>query len=815
MKIILTAASAKKLLLAAICCSAFSYNLCQAQDTKLNGTLADDKGKPIGFANIIALKMPDSALAATALSSNDGSFVLSIPAAGDHLLKITAIGFATNWVSLAAADKPSKDLGKITLTTASKTLQQVSITSMRPTITQLPDRMVVGIAGTAMAAGNTAFEVLGRSPGVFVDPDGNIQLNGRAGVMVMIDGKQTYLSARDLRTMLEGMSAENIKNIELITNPSAKYEAEGLSGIININLKKNTQAGINGSVYAGANYNGYHWGHSFGGTLNHKAGKWNTNASIDRIQRVGGRQATFTRIFLNPGGSTYFDQEATASFISKGPPAIRLSTDYDLNSRHTLGGMVYYNRSNLYQDFFTETFIGNAAKQPQLFIDADNISSNKFQNLTNSLRYSWKTDTLGSRFTADLDYIRISNKGEANFNNYYDSLGNHNDRTEALYTYTPNGFNIYSGRIDHVQQFKAGRKLETGMRLSKVDSDNDFRFYFNNNGLEPDPLRTNHFLYKEKIYAGYLNYMTDMGKKLSVQAGLRVEHTRSEGDLITTGQVTRRKYTDIFPSLFIQHKASPNYQVVWSYGRRINRPNYGNLNPFRSYRDPYTYSEGNPYLRPQYSHSFTVTQTFKKLYVLTLNYQLNKDFMAELPRLDPANATTIYYTGNVDGAYSLGATAIAPLTFSKKWTSQNTLITTYNRNEIMVDDQLLVNDQLYLGFQSAHTVLLPASLRMEVNMLLQGPAAYGLYQIKARSRFDIGFRRSFFNKKFDVTLNAVDVFKGMRLRFNTRINGNINDFDQYMRARFVGLTLRYNFSKGQKVNVNRRNTVEEVNRTGG
>jgi hypothetical protein len=258
-----------------------------------------------------------------------------------------------------------------------------------------------------------------------------------------------------------------------------------------------------------------------------------------------------------------------------------------------------------------------------------------------------------------------------------------------------------------------------------------------------------------------------------------------------------------------------NYNVTASYGRRINRPNYGNLNPFRAYRDPYTNWEGNPYLRPQYSHTISLTQTYKKVYILTLNYQVNKDFMAELPKLDVPNSTTIYYIGNVDGAYSLGATAVAPLKIFKKWDTQNTAVLNYNYNEINVGQQLLVNDQLYYSFQSAHTIRLPKEIRMEMSFLFQGPAAYGLYSIAPRSRIDLGFKRSFLKKKLDLSLNLVDIFKGQRLKFETRINGNVNDFDQYFRSRVIGLTLRYNFSKGQKVEIKRRNAVDEVNRTGG
>ena len=793
------------------------HGFAQGQAGTIGGKLQDEKAQPIPFANIVLLSLPDSAVMATVLTEKSGAFHLRTPSRGSYYLHATAIGFAAQLLPAFTINDSTdgKDFGTIKMKMNVKTLDDVNINSLRPTITQYPDKMVVTVAGTAMAAGNTAFDVLGRSPGVFVDHEGNIQLNGRAGVTVMIDGKQTYLSARDLRTMLESMSAENIKSIEIITNPSSKYEAEGLTGILNINLKKNTQRGINGSVFTGASYNGKQWGHSFGGNINHKTGRFHSFLSIDRLRRVGGREATFTRIFLNPGGNTHFDQVAEGNFVAEGPPTFRLGTDYSINEKHSIGGLISFNSNTANHDILTETFMGSEAGKPTLYIDADNISKNTFTNITSNLHYAIKLDTIGSLLTADLDYIRITNKGEANFLNYYDSLYNGHDRQDFLYTRTPNQFDIYSGRLDFTRMLSDKRKFETGLRLSRVKSDNDSRFYFNNGSLEQDPLRSNHFIYDEKIAAVYANYNTNLGKNTSVQTGLRLEHTASIGNLLTTGQRTDREYTDFFPSVFLQQNVSKNYTLTGSYGRRINRPNYGNLNPFRAYRDPYTYWEGNPYLRPQYSHSFSLTQNYKKVYILTLNYQLNKDFMAELPRLDVPNATTIYYIGNVDGAYSLGATAIAPFKIMKKWDTQNTAVLSYNYNEIMVGQQLLVNAQLYYSFQSAHTVQLPAAVRMEMSFLFQGPAAYGLYEIAPRSRIDVGFKKSVLKKKLDVSLNATDIFKTQRIRFKTSINGNVNDFDQYFRSKVVTLSLRYNFSRGQKVDVKRRNTVEEVNRTGG
>ena len=476
--------------------------------------------------------------------------------------------------------------------------------------------------------------------------------------------------------------------------------------------------------------------------------------------------------------------------------------------------MANYNTNKSKSDFLTETWMGDSPAQPDLFIDADNISSNRHRNFTSNFHYTGKLDTSGTLLSSDLDYVRIRNHSRGDFLNYYTNLSTNQTTTDFLYTDIPSGFDIYSAKIDLTLPFRKERKMELGVKASHVVSDNDSRFYFNNGSLVLDPKRTNHFNYQEQIYAAYLNYSGTLSKSISYQGGLRAEHTRSTGNSITTGQVTPRTYTNLFPSIFIQQNVNEQYGITWSYSRRIQRPNYGSLNPFRFYRDPYTYVEGNPFLRPQYAHVISITQNFRKQYNLVMTYQLNKDFMSELPRLLVDSATTVYYTGNVDGNYNIGLTAIIPVRISKKWDVQNTANLFYNKYSIEVDKKMLVNDQLYYSLQSAHTIILPAEIRMEMNILYQGPAAYGLYQIAPRYRFDLGFKKSFFKKKLDLTLNVVDLFKTQRLKFKTDINGNVNDFDQYLRPRFAGINLRYHFSKGQKVDIKKRNvSLEELNRT--
>lgn len=776
----------------------------------IKGMIQDEKTNGLPFVNLRLLNTENKLVKAT-MTDSAGNFQITEVPVGSYNLRITAIGFLEKNMEVIVDANAVKEFGVITLGVDAAALKNVTVTSLRPTIVQKDDRLVVSVEGTAMAQGSNAFSVLSKAPGVFVDPEGNIQLNGRSGVTIQLDGRQTYLSARELRNLLESMPAENLKNIEIITNPSAKYEAEGTSGILNINLKKNTVQGINGSVYANYNNNFYRqFGYSAGGNINLKAGKWNSFMNVDYNRRTGGRQATFTRIFYGTN-TTYFDQEAVGNFVVTGPPNIRLGTDYNFNPQHSVGMMVYFNTNTGRQDFLTETYIGNAPKRPSQFIDADNASSNTNWNFTSNLHYAGKLDTIGTLLSADIDFARISNRGEAHLLNYFKNLVTGVQETDFLYTNTPNDYYIYSGRIDFTLPVKK-YKIETGVRGSKIETDYDFRFYFNNNSLVIDPARTNHFLYDERILAAYVNMSGPLSKKLSLQAGLRMENTNSEGNSLTTGNVNARNYTDFFPSIFFTHRVSENYGVNYSYSRRLNRPNYGNLNPFRAYRDPYTWYEGNTGLKPQYTHSFSIAQMIKKIYNITASLQLMKDVMAEIPILYVDDTTTVYTTGNVNDGFSAGITGIAPVKITKKWDSQNTVVLSYNKFSMNSNMGLQENKQLFFMFQSNHTMLLPKEFRFELNFLYRGPQASGLYHMEGMHRVDIAIKRSFLKKKLEAAINAYDIFKGFRYKWSTDINGNVNDFNQYFRLRQVAFGLRYNFSKGQKVSERQRNQVEEMNR---
>lgn len=792
-------------------------NQLSAQQGNITGRLIDENNNIIAYVNVRLLSIPDSAFINGTLSDSLGNFNLSNPGNGSYILNFNSIGFISTYSGIFTLNDQFEDKSfhNIILKQDSKLLKEANVSSLRPAVIHKADRMVITIEGTALAAGNTAFEVLAKSPGIFIDGEGNIRLNGKSGVTIMIDNKLTYLNATELRNLLESMPAENLKDIEIISNPSAAYDAEGTSGILNLNLKKNTQRGMNGSVYSNGNYNFTQFGMASGGNINFKTSKWNSFLNLDFSRRVGGREATFTRVFYAEDQSTYFDQVATGNWRSQGIPSVRAGTDYNINERHSVGIMTYIVNNSNRNDFLTETYLSNSPGQPYMFINADNYSHNKFENYSGNLHYAGKLDTSGKKITADLDYIRIRHHSESNFYNYFTTLTDNFTTTDFLYTKIPSGFDIYAAKSDLTLPFSEKLKLESGIKASRVISDNDSRFYFNNDSLVPDPLRTNHFIYTENIYAVYLNFSGRLSPKLSWQAGLRAEMTESTGEQVITDEITNRQYTDFFPSVFLQQEVSKNYDISYSYGRRLHRPHYGELNPFIFYRDPYTKIQGNPFLRPEYSHVFGITQNIKKTYNISLELILTKDEIAELPYLEVEEATTIYFTGNVDETRSANLTVTVPFQIIKNWETNNTFNLIHDRYSLYQNNEKLINEELFYMVQSQHTMVLPKDYRIELNMAYRGPGAYGLYHLGPQWWVNAAIKKQFLSKKLEVTAGITDIFKSQRLVFTTDIGDNINEFDQYFRNRRITLSFRYNFSKGAKVEQRNNSNLEELNRTGG
>ncbi len=783
---------------------------------QLSGRLTDGNDEPVPYASVSVVGIRDSVPVAGAVADDHGTFSINWQGTGTYRLRLSAIGFVTRYTEPFAAGGSSfaKDFGHLRLTADDKLLGEVTVRGLRPAITVKADRMVVDVEGSALASGGSALEVLEKAPGVWIDQDGNIQLNGKSGVRVMINERLTYLSGKELQTLLDGMPAANVKSLEVITNPSSKYEAAGSAGILNIRLKENTARGMNGSIYAGYQYNLAN-GYSAGSSVNFKKGPWNSFMNADFARRPRLREGVMDREFHSETADTRFHQLRDEDMTLKAP-SFRIGTDYELGKRHSIGGLINWNRNTTDRSFLSETILHDRLRDRSQMIHAGNFNNASQNSGAYNIHYLGQLDSSGSSLAVQLDYIKLDNATDSRYENQY--LPDQDSPVlERLRSVNPGYYDIFSASADFNINIRKLGKLESGLRVSHVVSGNELNFYIvNSDGQQPDKNRSNNYRYQEDIYAGYVSYSASAGKMWDLQAGLRAEQTRGRGRKAEGGPVVSRNYLNLFPSVFITQKAGDSYQITYNYSRRIDRPNYRTLNPFIFYLDPYSWSEGNPGLRPQYTNSFQVTQTLKRNYSLMLGYSLTKDFFAEVPEQDPEHNTTIYQERNIDRAEDLSATLIAPVRISGSWDVSNNLVAGLQKNRIILQDREMKNNLLFFTAQSAHNILLPHGFQFQATAAYSSPSTYGVYRFEPQWWMDAGLKKALFHKKLDLLIGATDIFRTREVRGDASYNGNVFNYVNYFMARSVKVNLRYTFQHGQTFRSrNQKISLEELNRAGG
>ncbi|MBC5773116.1 TonB-dependent receptor [Pontibacter sp. KCTC 32443] len=783
----------------------------------LTGAVKDEQGQPVGFANVALLEASNAKVINGTTADAEGRFQIKSPGKGTYFLRFNFLGYVqlNSEPFEVTGDSFTKDFGSTTLKENAQVLQVVEVQAMRPTIVAYADKMVVNVEGTALAGGSSAYEVLSNSPGVWIDQNGELKLNGKAGVKVMINNKLVHITGKELQNLLQNMSGDNIKELEIITNPSAKYDAEGASGIINISLKQHKETGLNGSLHAGYQYNELN-GYTAGAEVNYKKGPWNSFAGFDFAERATFRTNNMKRTFQgqqNSGLNQNLREEGTSTV-----PTFRIGSDFDLNQQHSIGFLADVSFYNTRNQIKTLAKLTDGNPENDLLIDALNNGRSDNQNSAVNLHYLGKLDTLGTTFSADFDYVRLYSQSDATFVNRLDSLGVPAGVSISRLMYeNPNNYDIYAAKADFSKAIGKAGKLELGAKASHVISDNELKFYEETDGkMLPDVKRSNHFIYKENILAAYASFSTVIGSKLSMQAGLRAEQTFAEGNSVTMGQKTNRDYLDLFPTLFVQHSVNDNYQVSYSYNRRVNRPQYSDLNPFIFYIDPYSWVVGNPYLKPQYTNAFSVTQTISQRYNVVVGYAVTKDFITEIPQQNAADKTTYFQQQNVEDMKSINATVIVPVQVLPTWQINNTATGLFHKFTKELDHQMQANEQVTFMLQSNHSIQMPKDVKLEVNAGYQGPMAYGLYHINANWGVDAGLKRSFMDDKLDVSVGITDIFKTKRMAGTIDIDGNKIESDQYRGTQSFKINLRYRFSQGSefksgKISMN----LDEVNRAGG
>lgn len=785
-----------------------------SQDTSsVKGVVYDNSSKPLAAATVSLLVAKDSSLYKAAVSDNEGTYQFENVKAGSYLVQITSINFNTWYSSKFELQGSSYSVPVAALTTADKKLKDVVVVAPgKPMIEVRADRTVFNVENSISATGSNALELLQKSPGVTVDKDDNISMKGKNGVRIYIDGKPTPMAGADLAAYLKSVQSSDIEAIEMIENPSAKYDASGNAGIINIRFKKNKKFGTNGSVSVGANQ-GVYSSYNTSVSLNYRNKKVNVFSNISGNK---GRGENYNYIYRTQNDSIY-DQN-TINFNRYKGANVKAGVDYFINSKNTIGGMYNGNINNWNWQSSGQTVISAvSSKLPEQILKAGNNVLSHRNNHNINLNYRF-ADTAGHELNIDADRGFFNSRGNSwQPNIYYDANTVKVLRERIFANNTPTNIDIYTAKADYEQNLFKG-KLGVGAKFSLVNTDNTFDF-FNviNNEKQQDRERSNRFTYTEKVSAAYANYNRTF-KKFSIQAGLRAEQTKSDGILNAknrntmddTTEAVKRSYLDFFPGAAIGYTLSPKHQFNINYSRRIDRPRYQDLNPFEYKLDELTYQKGNAFLRPQYTNSFSLSHTYKSFLTTSLSYSHISDYITVVNDTTRRNATFIT-NKNLASQDVYGINLSAPIKIWKWWNVFTNITGNHSRYKAKFEDGKTIDLRVTtLNYFNQHTFTLGKGYTAEAGGWLNTPSVWGgTFKTSFMWSADAGIQKTVLDKKGTVKLTVTDVFKTNYWKQVSDFAGSNLHVQGGYDSRQVRLTFQYRFGNNQVKAARERKTSIE------
>jgi iron complex outermembrane recepter protein len=790
--------------------------------SKVSGQINDNSGKPIAAATIMLQRAKDSSLVKTAVTNANGNYEITPVKAGDYFVSATSAGIKkTTTAVFEVKENENVTAPLLTAAAATKELSGVTVTSKKPMVEVKADKTILNVEGTINAVGNDGLELLRKAPGVMVDKDDNLSLAGKNGVQVYIDGKPSPLSGADLAAYLKSLQSTQIESIELITNPSAKYEAAGNAGIINIRLKKDKTIGTNGNLNAGYNI-GVYAKYNGGIALNHRNknmnifGNYNYNTGINEMN---------FKLYREQGDSI-FDQKNRILMRNKYGHNYKAGVDFFINKKSTIGFMVNGNDSKSITETEGPMYIIYKPKDSLArILQASSDNDSKRDNINANINYRYAVSG-GSELNIDADYGNFKiRSNQFQPNDYYDATGTIKQFSNVYRMISPTDIDIFSVKADYERNFYKGR-LGFGGKIGFVKTDNDFRRYnvYGSNEVY-DKDKSNRFKYKENINAVFVNYNRAF-KGFMLQAGLRVENTNSDGNstglqynsttssYINFDSSIHRNYTDLFPSFAITFNKNPMSQFGITYSRRIDRPVYQDLNPFEFKLNDYTFMKGNTQLRPQYTNSFGVTHTYKYRLNTQLNYSHVKDIFTQLP--DTTDKSKSFLTKKNLATQDIVSLNIS-YPYQKKWYSffvnVNSYYSVYKAN-FGGGDRNVNLDVFALSFYMQNSFNLGKGFKAELSGFYNSPTIWqGTFKSIAMYSIDGGLQKNILKGKGMLKASVSDIFRLMKWKGNTNFSGQFNEASGRWESRQFKLNFTYRFGNAQvKAARQRKTSIEDENK---
>ncbi len=768
-----------------------------SQAQQINGLVKDESGQPLNGATVSLIKAKDSSIIKLAVTITAGTYNFSGISKGNYKVLLTSIGYAPVFSANFPFNSDDVTVPEFKLSRIMGNLTTVNVTAKKPMVEVKADKTILNVDGTINAIGSNALELLRKSPGVLFDKDDNISLSGKNGVQIYIDGRSTPLSGTDLANYLKTLQSSQIESIELITNPSAKYDAAGNAGIINIRLLKNKTLGANGSVNAGWNI-GITPKYNTGASLNYRNKNINIFSTYNYTYAPNEQHLNIRRLLLD----SVFDQAGTIVDFRRSHN-FKIGADYFLNKKNTIGIMVNGIISDPISTSNGKIYISTIrTENVDRILIADNSTNMKRHNANINLNYNY-IDPKGTSFEANVDHGTYDiNSNQVQGNHYYNATEQIKLNDIIYHMVSPAQIKISSIKADYEQIFMKG-KLGLGAKSAFIKTDNDFQRYNVNYSVEDlDKDRSNHFIYKENINAGYINFNRQY-KNYMIQVGIRVENTttesvsnglKSDGSIyVPNTSAFKRNYTDLFPSGAVSFNKNPMKQWSFTYSRRIDRPAYQDLNPFEFKLDEYTFMKGNINLRPQYTNSFGITHTYKYKLNLALNYSHVKDLFTQI--MDTVETSKAFVSKK-----NLAIQDIISLTINYPFQYKAySLFTNISNNYSMYKADFGAGRKIDLN-AFGFNVFIQNSLKFaktwtaELSAFYNAPTIYmGNFKGKSIYNVDAGISKQLLKGKASAKVSVSDVFNTMKFRATSNFAGQATTFSYKQESQQFKLSLAYRF----------------------
>ncbi|QIA06452.1 TonB-dependent receptor domain-containing protein [Draconibacterium halophilum] len=786
-----------------VCISVYGFS-------QIQGSVKDTLNQPIAFANVLLMHAKDSSVVSGVMATEEGTYSITEFKPGTYLIGVSLIGYKPAWTSPFEVKSSNDHIHEqaIIVEPDVHQIKDVNVVAKKPIYELKMDRMVVNVENSITSSGNTALEILEKSPGVLVDrQNSSISMAGKGGVQVIINGKQNRMPIEAVMQMLDGMNADNVKRIELITTPPAKYDAEGNAGIINIVLQKSEDFGTNGTFSLGA-------GMSDREKMN---ASLNLNHHVEKFNFYGMYNVNFNNQKSNITTYNSF-QQGNNSVESYGKSIrsalilyqnIRMGIDYTLSSKTTLSfltngyirdyDMDAYNNIN----YFTEGVETNLSR-------LETKELNKWIHGMGNLN-------LNHRFHEEevldfnVDYLNYHNDNPSDFTlENYQSSGDFIDGEDIEITKTT-PIDILVGAVDYTNRKNEKIKWELGLKETLTWFTNDVAVkYFRDGRWEYDPELTNKSWLNENISAAYASVNWQMTENTGVTAGLRYEYLNSVLDTEEEKGIVDLHYGKLFPTFYTSHKLNENNTIQFSYSKRIDRPTFNELAPFVTFVTPETFVAGNENLVPAMSDIFRLDYQMKS-YILSFSYTNTKNSISRFQPVWSEDGERQYFVSrNMDKSENVSGVLALPVTVTEWWKMQNNISWVWQRLATDYEGTAINYKQNYYNVSTNQSFTISKQVSAEVSGFYRSKSLAGIFVQKPLGRLDLGIQWSSKSQNSRLNLNLSDVFKTQLIKREAKVPelGIDNSFELDFEPRVLRLTFTHNFGN-KAIKIRKRNTASE------